>query len=150
MTSLSHAVDEERHEPAFMIVLPSQFPGGRSGDDVAVRRLMTAVLEDAVHCYRKYFGARDGHGRRLFRDAERWLLFEEPGAPFDFQTVCEVLDVSPEWIRRQLTRWRERRLANPNVPYRAYKRSKYSRTMRSEEKPAATVSMLACIMPTQR
>lgn len=150
MAPLPHALNEERHEPAFMIVLPSQFPGGRSGEDAAVRRLMTAVLEDAVHCYRKYFGARDGHGRRLFRDAERWLLFDEPGAPFDFQTVCEVLDVSPEWIRRQLTRWRERRLATPHVPYRAYKRSKYSRTMRSEEKPAATVSMLACIMPTQR
>jgi hypothetical protein len=140
----------ERPEPAFMIVLPTQFPGGRRRDDEAVRRLMTAVLEDAVHCYRKHWGARDGRGRRLFHDAERWLMGEEPGVPFSFDVVCEALDLSPEWIRGQLSRWRERRLANPSGPYRAYKRSKYSRTMRSEEKPATARAMLACIMPTQR
>jgi hypothetical protein len=150
MIPLEKMAEEERHEPTLMIVLPSQYPGRRNGPEQPIRRLMTAVLEDAVHCYRKYWGARDGHGRRLFREAERWLVLTEPDAAFSFETVCEALDVSPEWIRRQLAHWRAQRMAHAGIPYRTYKRSKYSRTMRSEEKPATAVPMLACINPTQR
>jgi hypothetical protein len=142
--------DGLRREPPLMIVLPTQYPGRRHTHDVAIRKLMTAVLEDAVHCYRKYWSARDGHGRRMFRDAERWLLLEEPDAPFGFETVCEAVDVSPQWVRRQLALWRAQRMARAGQPYRTYKRAKYSRTMRSEEKPSTAVATLACIMPTQR
>ena len=37
------------------------------------KKLMLAVLEDAIACYQKYLFARDSKGKALFEDAEQWI-----------------------------------------------------------------------------
>ena len=36
------------------------------------KKLMLAILEDAIACFQKYILARDGKGKALFREAEEW------------------------------------------------------------------------------
>jgi hypothetical protein len=64
------------------------------------RELMLAVLADAVECYWKYCGARDGSGTRLFQDARDWLLDDDERRPFSFVNVCAALQFEPGYIRR--------------------------------------------------
>ena len=37
------------------------------------KKLMLAILEDAVACYQKHVVARDGKGKALFHEAEAWV-----------------------------------------------------------------------------
>jgi len=66
------------------------------------RRLMLAVLEDAVDMYRKHVAARDGRNRQLFLDAEQWIDDDDRTWVFSFLNLCDVLDLDGEYIRRGL------------------------------------------------
>ena len=69
------------------------------------KKLMLAILEDAVACYQKYICARDSKGRALFHETEQWI--EEGGdAIFAFNSVCEVLGLDPNYLRHGLRRWK--------------------------------------------
>lgn len=74
-------------------------------------RLMLAVLEDAVACYQKYVSARDAKGKATFRDAEEWIVEDNPEWLFSFENICEALGFDPEYLRQGLLRWNEQRLA---------------------------------------
>jgi hypothetical protein len=75
----------------------------------AHRRLMRAILEDVLDCFQKYVLASRGAKRRLFVEAERWLMGRAPVAPrLSFQQVCDALDLEPTGIRRALRQWRDR------------------------------------------
>ena len=56
-------------------LLPSQYFDRvrRRAHPDGERRLMIAVLEDAVDVYRKQAGARDARRQQLFHDAEEWI-----------------------------------------------------------------------------
>jgi hypothetical protein len=100
-------------------VLPSQFFATQRS---AARpkpppecRLLAALLEDALECFQKHVRARSRAKRRLFAEAERWIMGEnqaqgsraDPNMPaFSFEYVCEVLNIEPECIRNNLRRWR--------------------------------------------
>jgi hypothetical protein len=72
------------------------------------KRLMLAVLEDAIACFQKYLLVRDVKGREMFRDAEEWILEEEDGEwLFSFDNVCEALGHNPAYVRRGLATWKE-------------------------------------------
>lgn len=75
------------------------------------KRLMLAVLEDAIACFQKYIFARDSKGKAMFRDAVEWVLEEESDWLFSFESICEVLGFNPEYVRQGLMHWKERRLA---------------------------------------
>ena len=64
--------------------------------------LIAAVLEDAIHDYRKYRGARDHSGKERFREAEEWLMHDGNGWIFSFANVCDFLGLDPEYVRRGL------------------------------------------------
>lgn len=64
--------------------------------------LIAAILEDAIHDYRKYRCARDASGRERFREAEEWLMHRGNGWIFSFGNVCESLGLDPEYVRRGL------------------------------------------------
>ena len=70
------------------------------------RRLMIAVLEDAVHCFMKQLHATDPKARQLFVDAEEWITAEDPTWFFSFDNVCDTLDLDPEYVRQGLFKWR--------------------------------------------
>jgi hypothetical protein len=99
------------YEPA--TILPVQFFGkGRNGRTEPVMRLMFAVLDDAVRCFERDLRARSVSRRRRFLEAEDWLFSQNESAGlFSFESVCEVLDIDPDGIRRALWLWRERALS---------------------------------------
>jgi hypothetical protein len=92
-------------------LLPSQFFAHFKGRNAQVRgekRLMLAVLEDAVDCYQKYAFARDPRGRELFAEAEEWLFSSDNSWVFAYENICEMLEVNPDYVRRGLQEWRQR------------------------------------------
>ena len=89
-------------------VLPAQFflaLRQRTGSQGA-RRLVVAVLEDAVDCFQKYLGAEDRRNCKLYADAEAWLFSDDNSWPFAFVNVCEALGIQPPFLRRGLLLWR--------------------------------------------
>ena len=75
------------------------------------KKLMLAILEDAIACYQKYFFARDLKGKALFHEAHEWV--EGPGGAsvFSFDSVCEALGLNPDYLRRGLADWKKVALA---------------------------------------
>jgi hypothetical protein len=80
------------------------------------KRLMLAVLEDAINCFQDNLFARNRKSRKLFDDAEEWILDRSADRVFSFESICEVLGFSPEYLRQGLLRWKEKKLAKqPNT-----------------------------------
>ena len=73
------------------------------------KKLMLAVLEDAIACYQKYIFARDGKGKLLFQDAEEWIQERGGDWLFSFANVCETLGFNPDYVRQGLMQWKEQR-----------------------------------------
>jgi hypothetical protein len=90
------------------ILLPTQYLASlqRGRIDEPERCLMLAVLEDAVDSYRKYALAQDPRGQVLFYEAEAWFVSEGNAWPFAFESICDVLDLNADSIRKGLARAR--------------------------------------------
>ena len=80
------------------------------------RRLLIAVLEDAVDVYRKQSGSHDARAQALFRDAEMWVEDLDCTWLFSFQNICDVLDLDADYIRRGLRAWKARAAAGHSRP----------------------------------
>ena len=91
-------------------LLPAQFYAAfRGGSGVrGEKRLMLAVLEDALDCFQKYAACRDGHGQQLFEEAHQWIKSNDRGWFFSYENICETLEINPEYLRRGLEGWRGR------------------------------------------
>ncbi len=76
------------------------------------KRLMLAVLEDAVLCFQKGSLAGDRRRKALFPDAEEWIMEENSHWPFSFENICQVLGFDPAYLRQGLLRWKEKKLAH--------------------------------------
>src|SRR6185503_16773604 len=111
MKDREHAVDE-RFGGLFQpdTLLPSQFFDRvrRRTEHDGERRLMIAVLEDAVDVYRKQAGARDPRGEQLFHEAEEWIEDQDRSWLYSFGNICDVLDIDADYLRRGLHRWKAR------------------------------------------
>jgi hypothetical protein len=96
------------------VILPTQFFGAPRGKAVhqGERRLIVAVLDDAISCFRKNIFARDNRGRRLFREAEAWLMSADRELPFAFENICDFLGLDPDYIREGVRRWAQRPLSD--------------------------------------
>jgi len=97
------------------VMMPAQFYDERRDDPRIrpVKRLMLAVLEDALRCFQNNLGAKSELRRRLFKEAEDWLCGNGGGGdgPFSFETVCETLGIEPRFLRQGLRQWREQQAA---------------------------------------
>jgi hypothetical protein len=83
-------------EREFEVVLPVQFFRGTRGALQPERRLMLAVLEDAVVRYRRDPHGRDGHESAL------WFASEDTSWPYSFTNVCDVLGLDRRAVRDAL------------------------------------------------
>jgi hypothetical protein len=90
------------------ILLPNQyfaaFKRGRAVE--GERRLMLAVLEDAVDAYRKYALARDPREQACFLEAKEWFVSTDRTWLFAFENICDVLEMNADYLRTGLDRWR--------------------------------------------
>jgi hypothetical protein len=94
-------------------------------------RLMLAVLESAVADFQKYVLARHPSTKKLFQEAEEWFLEDDIGAAlFSFASICETLQIHPEYIRKRLLVWKEAKTKAPSVEVHHQPRTK-SRSSRT-------------------
>ena len=71
------------------------------------KRLLLAMLEDAVHCFQTYLLAKKPHERRLFQESEEWINSSDGLWFFSFENICDVLGINPGRMRNALKEWKE-------------------------------------------
>ena len=64
---------------------------------------MIAVLHDALDCIEKYRHATDTRNRRLLDEAKQWFLATDTAWPCSFESICGLLDLDADAIRRRLS-----------------------------------------------
>jgi hypothetical protein len=94
---------EEEAAPAVFepwIVLPTQgLHGTGTAASSGEKRLMAAVLADAIQLYLKHRHHRNGV---LFREAERWIESRDCRWLLSYENVCDVLQIDAERLRKAL------------------------------------------------
>jgi hypothetical protein len=96
------------------IFLPSQFygAGGLSRKLEGEKRLMIAILKDAVECLEKYRGARTSTGRSHYENAIEWVKDTDTEWLFSFTNICDLLGFDPDYMREVLMK-RENKYIKP-------------------------------------
>ena len=126
MSNIQQEPIEEGSGPVFQpdTVLPGQFFSvlREKAFVEGEKRLMAAVLADAVDCYMKHAFTTDTRSHNLFLDAEAWIFQSENGPWFfSFNNICDHLGLEPAYIRSGLLKWRDRR--EPTIrPAEAFRR----------------------------
>jgi hypothetical protein len=69
------------------------------------RTLLLAVLEDGVRCYQENLFAVNGKRRTLFDEAKEWLFSDDADWFCSFVSICTLLNLEPNYIRRGLRQW---------------------------------------------
>jgi hypothetical protein len=99
------------------IFLPSQFygTGGLSRKLEGEKRLMIAILKDAVECLEKYRGTRNSAGRSHYENAIEWVKDTDTEWLFSFTNICDLLGFDPDYMREVLMK-RENKYVKPVRP----------------------------------
>jgi hypothetical protein len=99
-------------------LLGTQWTGARMPRASGEKRLMAAVLADAIRLYLKYAQSPTVGGRREFRETADWVESWNRSELFGFQSICETLGIETERLRVRL-----RALAasdeQPSIPFDA-------------------------------
>jgi hypothetical protein len=89
-------------------IVPSQY-FDRVGVDASSqpeKRLMLAVLEDAITTFQRHVHSETRRSKRLVEDVEAWTAGSRDEDSFSFEEVCAALDIEPEYVRQGLARWK--------------------------------------------
>jgi hypothetical protein len=71
------------------------------------RRLLAAILRDAVDCYLRDCFTKNRHRKRSFREAEEWFFKSDDYGVFSLENVCGILNIDPGYIRRSLIQYQQ-------------------------------------------
>ncbi|OGZ46215.1 MAG: hypothetical protein A3C84_01720 [Candidatus Ryanbacteria bacterium RIFCSPHIGHO2_02_FULL_48_12] len=71
------------------------------------KRLLYAILFDAIHCFQAYLLANKTHQKRLYTEAAAWLFGDDTTWHFSFLNICDLLDLDAGYLRIGITQWRE-------------------------------------------
>ena len=83
-------------------LLGSQWTGARMPRASGEKRLMAAVLADAIRLYLKYAQSPTVGGRREFRETADWVESSSRSELYGFQSICETLGIDAERLRVRL------------------------------------------------
>jgi hypothetical protein len=87
-------------------ILPIQYWASIKGrkDQEGERGLLLAVLEDAIRCYVANMNAHTRRGQLIFAEARNWFYprDESKRAPISFESICDLLGIETEALRRRL------------------------------------------------
>src|SRR2546421_3097605 len=89
---------------AGILLLPVQFADRETNR--AEKRLMLAVLTDAVTTFLRHLDTKTRRGQRLFREAEEWIQSEDMSWTFAFENVCQTVGLDRLKARRPASRAR--------------------------------------------
>jgi hypothetical protein len=85
------------------IILPSQFlPRTIATPE---KRLLLAVLEEAIGTFQRYATATDRNSRALFADVEAWFASEDTAWLYSFIGICDAVGIDATYVRSGLGRW---------------------------------------------
>jgi hypothetical protein len=90
-------------------LVPAQY-FDRVGSDAAFqpeKRLMLAVLEEAIATFQRHATADSRRSRRLVEDVEAWVAGTDGDWPFSFDNICAALDLDAGCLRTGMERWKE-------------------------------------------
>jgi hypothetical protein len=92
------------------ILLPSQADHGAAS--VAARnpeaRLMLAVLDDAIAALARTRRGMSTTDRQERVELEAWFSSDDRSSLFSFETICAVLDLDPQALRKGISTWQPR------------------------------------------
>lgn len=80
------------------------------------RRLLAAILRDAIDCYLRDCCAENRHKKSSFREAEAWFFSADDYDVFSLENVCDVLDINAGYIRRSLLDYQRKNGASVKPP----------------------------------
>jgi len=83
-------------------ILPAQYGNmwRRKLPSEGERKLLFAVLEDAIRCYLKHRDvSNNSRNSPEFLEAARWLSSDEESGPFAFVSVCGALGIDADCLR---------------------------------------------------
>jgi hypothetical protein len=83
-------------------VLPTQTTGGSATALSGEKRLMAAVLADAIRLYLEQARGSSIRSQLLFREATRWIESADRSSLLSFENVCDVLQLDAGRVRRAL------------------------------------------------
>ena len=85
--------------------LPAQFFTDAINSEAhwgGTRRLLFAVLQDAVACWFRYRNTRTSHGQQLFQEIRDWFLTKNRDSLYAFENICIHLNLDADYFRRGL------------------------------------------------
>ena len=71
------------------------------------KRLMLAVLEEAIATFQRHAVSETAQSKRLVEDVEQWVADCTGDWPFSFGNICVALGLEPEYLRTGLARWKD-------------------------------------------
>ena len=92
----------------------------------AERRLMLAVLEDALSTYIKYYGSSHVRRHREAIEVKMWADSDESDWPFSFLNICNVVGIDPDYLRGGMKKWETKKretTGTRRVPFIYFKRA---------------------------
>ena len=98
------------------ILVPSQFFDRRQAEGSAQpeKRLMLAVMEEAIATFQKSVPGANRRQRRLLRETEEWIQSGDTSWPFSFENICAALSIESDYLRSGLLNWKTVHLAEYN------------------------------------
>jgi hypothetical protein len=117
-----------------VMVLPEQFfrPGGASHAVwTGERRLLLAVLEEALESFFRYRNTTTRRGQRLFNETIEWFWDRDQEWLYSFETICQHLDLDAEYIRGGLQRLYETETDEKTLAFSARAGKRRRQTNRS-------------------
>jgi hypothetical protein len=105
-------------EPDVLVSFEYSKANRRRDQYMPEEKLLFAVLSDAIECFQKYIDGKSRRYRRLFSEAQVWIMNCDDRSVFSFEFVCEALQLDPSYLRMGLNRWR----ADRNAPRSSHKR----------------------------
>jgi hypothetical protein len=72
------------------------------------KRLIFAVLEDAIMYFQRFINTTSRKERQLHQDAAAWIFKPDDHRTFSFEFICDICGLNPEFLRMGLRKWSER------------------------------------------
>jgi hypothetical protein len=80
------------------------------------KRLMLAVLEDAIFCIQRYVHVKRGKEKKLHDDTVSWIFDQSDTRVFSFENICGACGLDPDYLRMGLLNWQRQTKSNQNFP----------------------------------
>lgn len=76
------------------------------------KKLMLAILKDAIKCYRRNVTGKSVHSQKIFVETEEWFYDEDTNYLYSFLNICAWLGVDFKLIREKLTEMKRESMVN--------------------------------------